>query len=57
MKTKEEIENRIEELTNEICEAELKLEEISLSERKESEEFELINTLLDIRTCLQWVLN
>lgn len=57
MKTKQQIEERIEELTNKICEAKLKLEEISLSERRESEEYELIQTLLDIRSTLQWVLS
>ena len=57
MKTKQQIEERIEELTNQICEAKLKLEEFSLSERRESEEYELIQTLLDIRSTLQWVLS
>jgi hypothetical protein len=57
MKTKQQIETRIEELTNQICEAELKLEEISLSERRESEEYKLIQTILDIRSTLQWVLS
>ena len=57
MKTKQQIEGRIEDLTNQICEAKLKLEEISLSERRESEEYELIQTLLDIRSTLQWVLS
>ena len=56
MKTKQQIEQRIEELTNKICEAKLKLEEIPLSERRESEEWELVSTLLDIRNTLQWVL-
>ena len=57
MKTKKQIEKRIEEFTNQICEARLKIENMSASEVRESEEYELINKLFEKRATLQWVLS